>query len=272
MGTLKVIIHDNLDQCEIEGYGHARVSYGHMTHNSMGINYIQVPNHTETAHNIYTSLKNKGVKGIIVRKNEIEWGKKTNRVVSGFSYHPDFDPETGEPYDKGDLSAHDTLIRLTDAQKKTIEAAHVKRMNEIADAIIAGRTRVYIQHLGCDFVYPALKFDGVPINLTYYVEEMAGIMGVGAHADLSFIPDNLKTEGTDVTKFVADMLTAARLPKEENPAFAKARATGVKVLINKMVLPEYETPLRGDGEGDMVDVLTYAMPDGTTETKYVHNY
>lgn len=59
---------------------------------------------------------------------------------------------------------------------------------------------------------------------------------------------------------------------EARKPFEEARITGNPVLISKIVVPESETPLVNDGEDDMVDVCTYAMPDGSTEIKYFHNY
>lgn len=55
-------------------------------------------------------------------------------------------------------------------------------------------------------------------------------------------------------------------------AFEEAKTTGKPVLISKVVVPEEQSPLARDGEGDMVDVCKYAMPDGTIKNEYYHNY
>lgn len=70
---------------------------------------------------------------------------------------------------------------------------------------------------------------------------------------------------------IVDALLKNKQDKKQRP-FIEARETGKPVLISKICLPEEETPLAKDGEGDVVDVLTYAMPDGSTKTEYVHNY
>lgn len=60
--------------------------------------------------------------------------------------------------------------------------------------------------------------------------------------------------------------------EELNKKFEEAKSTGKPVLISKYVVAEQDSPLAADGEGDMVDICKYAMPDGTTEEKYFHNY
>lgn len=60
--------------------------------------------------------------------------------------------------------------------------------------------------------------------------------------------------------------------RQQQEPFDMAKKTGLKVLIGKSVAHESETPLAGNGEGDLVDVLTYAMPDGTTAIDYYRNY
>lgn len=55
-------------------------------------------------------------------------------------------------------------------------------------------------------------------------------------------------------------------------AFATAKETGLPVLLSKVVVAEEDSPLANDGEGDMVDICTMAMPDGTTDIQCFHNY
>lgn len=66
-------------------------------------------------------------------------------------------------------------------------------------------------------------------------------------------------------------------PKREREAaraakFIEAKATGKPVMLSSYVAPEHDTPLRNDGEGDMVTCCEMAMPDGTVKMEYHHNY
>lgn len=54
--------------------------------------------------------------------------------------------------------------------------------------------------------------------------------------------------------------------------FAQARETGERVEVNRIALHEEDTPLRDDGEGDIVICVEYANPDGTVSTEYHHTY
>lgn len=83
-----------------------------------------------------------------------------------------------------------------------------------------------------------------------------------------------KEEFESAKLIIEEKKNAAKKQKEEAlaAAFVKAKETGEPVLISKYVVHESESPLVGDGEDDMVDICTYAMPDGTTSEKYFHNY
>lgn len=59
---------------------------------------------------------------------------------------------------------------------------------------------------------------------------------------------------------------------ELNAKFQLAKEKNEPVIILKTVAHESDTPLKNDGEDDIVDIVTYAMPDGKTITKYFHNY
>lgn len=75
-------------------------------------------------------------------------------------------------------------------------------------------------------------------------------------------------------KIIEEQENTAKKEKEEllQSAFAEAKKTGKPVLLSKYVVHEQDSPLASDGENDMVDICTYAMPDGTISEKYFHNY
>lgn len=91
------------------------------------------------------------------------------------------------------------------------------------------------------------------------------------YEDLYCIP----VEDYNVAKAIID--AGVNTKKEQSDktlqeAFEKARTTGEPVLISKIVVPEEKSPLAADGEGDMVDICKFAMPDGTNQEKCFHNY
>lgn len=59
---------------------------------------------------------------------------------------------------------------------------------------------------------------------------------------------------------------------ERAAKFAEAKATGQPVQLSFYTAPEHETPLKNDGEGDIVTCCEMAMPDGSIQWEYHHNY
>lgn len=90
-------------------------------------------------------------------------------------------------------------------------------------------------------------------------------------------PEHYCIEKKEYLNALAEIETTREAAKNEKEQalqakFEEARKTGNPVVINKIVLHESDTPLKNDGEGDMVDCVTLAMPDGTTKIEYYHNY
>ena len=133
---------------------------------------------------------------------------------------------------------------------------------------------VTIQWVGVDFRYPMLDYQGVDFKSQYDLEMEYGIRSKETgHPNLDFIPKDLLVDGSDVTEIVVkyynNKKTRNQIIEEK---IIEAKRTGKKVLISKIVALEEDTPLRNDGEGDVVDCCIYAYPDGTTKMEYYHNY
>jgi hypothetical protein len=163
-----------------------------------------------------------------------------------------------------------------------------------------------LYNVGCDtgLIYPEIKRSTIELALKNGAKPIPVLRGerdktnkypgqMDAHIDVSYatkidgkwtapgyeyIYEDLyciPVEDYNTAKAVIDAETNAKkeaADKSLQDAFERARTTGEPVLISKIVVPEEESPLKNDGEGDMVDICKFAMPDGSIQEKCFHNY
>lgn len=121
--------------------------------------------------------------------------------------------------------------------------------------------------------YPGQMDDYIPVDYATKNEN-------GKHTAVGYsyvYAEHYCIEADTYKKALEEIETEAKAKenKESNhlqACFQKAKETGEPVLISKIVVSEEDSPLRDDGEGDMVDICQMAMPDGTIKEMYFHNY
>jgi len=125
---------------------------------------------------------------------------------------------------------------------------------------------------GDDNKYPGQMDSHIPYNLATEINGKLSVPGYShVYEDIYFI----SKEDFDSAKLIIDTKNDTEKKESDgviSAAFKIAKETSKPVLLSKFVVAEEDSPLAADGEGDMVDVCTFAMPDGTTEQKYFHNY
>ena len=273
LGELNVFIAPDFKDCEIEGYGKARISYASFGIDSVIINGLDVNPYSDCAKNLAKKLIEVGCPNIVIDTKEIEWGKASGSSKTGIKHHATHDSEFGEKYEKNDFLISSFSFKIEDEYKQKIKAAYFAEKRDVEKDLKEGKVKVTVCLVGCDFVHESLSFEGLDFNTHYGIEQKYGMRDLNGNNRLDFIPKDFLIEGTDVTKFVAEKMNNFQTKEQKlEKHIDEAVKTGQPVLISKYVTHESDTPLRNDGEDDMVDVLTYAMPNGKIETKYVHNY
>ena len=140
MGTLAIEVADDFRECHIEGFGKADISYHTFDFKSMGINYISVNRHTETAHKIAESLIQKGLEGIALNMWPVEYGKARYGQSSGVmaSYKENDD----EGHYEGDFDILPFLLELTEEHKQQIKDAFMLYCEGFENKIVSGEISV----------------------------------------------------------------------------------------------------------------------------------
>lgn len=161
----------------------------------------------------------------------------------------------------------DKVSSIADNKKETIINDKISSIKDSADIEIyktAGSFGwIYSMH-GVELEYEIQRriIDSIKVELENKDFDSDGEGGYEFQTTMSEIREMQEIEKDRVSKNEQQL----------NKKFEEASRTGKPVVISKRCVPESQSPLRGDGENDMVDIVTLAMPDGTTKEECTHNY
>lgn len=281
--SLEPNVNGYIMNVEIDELGPAQISYASYNRDSVLINNIEISPYSQTAENIVRKLMSLAdsiedfEKKYALCEKELSFGKYKQVHKSGLKvYYKDGDlGEFGEPEGQpGDYTIQGFRILLSDEQKSEIAKIVKDYFRRFDNDIKSGVIKATFYESKSQYWVKGFHFDGVDFKTEYQFKKAHGMQCLMSGSDdYDFIPAEFRKDGMDVTEFVVKHLSSFK-SKEQilQEKFALAKETNKPVLISKHVVPEEHTPLAKDEEGDMVDVCIYAMPDGTTETTYTHNY
>lgn len=274
LGVLTVLLNEDFEKCEIEGYGKAYINYARKSLDGMIINSLNVSTHSKCAEKIANDLKRFECDfEIALNEKEVESGKEYGYTRTGIKkYYKD--AGLGMLYDEGDFFISEFCFDIPEDEKKTIEKLYISQYQEFEKKVLDGEVKITLKKVGCDFEHLVFNFDYDNINrfsFCYYFEEKYGLRNyLSTCSNLDMIPEEQQIEGNDVTVFVLNSIHNRKDSVSE--AKKEAKETGKPTLILSYCCPEELTPLANDGEDDMVTCSLYAMPDGTLKKEYSHNY